>query len=308
MKPRKIILLAVDAVLLVVCIVQFVLSKKDSVKTFTITDSATQILIEKADGDINLVKEDDNWFIGDKKYPANQSSVDVLLNAVSSIRALDRMGSASNENVMAKYDLNEGKNITVTIKKDDKTLRVLKIGKESSTGTQSYITVDGGSDVYLISSNLHNTFSKSVDDLRSRNVFTLDKNSISGVSVIEPDSSTWTVRRSGEGENLAWSLSGTDVEEKEIDGAATTDWFNTLATLSTSKWYDAGEVSGTKERTIKIFSGSKTVTVELYAISGTSGDSNNAAYYAVCSETPYPFEVPSYSVPKFQKKLIDIYK
>ena len=288
MKPRKIILLTADVILLVVCIVQFILSKKDNVKTFTITDDVTQILIEKADGDINLVKGNDGWLIGDKKYPANQGSVDVLLNAASSVRALDRMGSASNENILAKYELSDGKNITVTIKNADKTLRMLKIGKESSTGTQSYITVDGGSDVYLISSNLHSIFSKSVDDLRSKNIFTLDKNSISGVSVIEPDESTWTVRRSGEGENLAWTLSGTDVEEKEVDGAATTDWFNTLATLSTTKWYDIGEVSGTKERTLKIFSGSKTVTVDLYSI-----EAEKPTYYAICSETPYPFEIPS---------------
>ncbi|MCR5765245.1 MAG: DUF4340 domain-containing protein [Treponema sp.] len=303
MKARKIVLLTADVILLVVCIVQFILSKKDNVKTFTITDNATEILIEKADGDINLVKENDNWFIGDKKYPANQSSVDVLLDAASSVRALDRMGSASNENVIAKYELGEGKNITVTVKNGDKTLRVLKIGKESSTGTQSYITVDGGSDVYLISSNLRSSFSKSVDDLRSKNIFTLDKNSISGVSVVEPDESTWTVRRSGEGENLAWTLSGTDVEEKEVDGAATTDWFNTLATLSTTKWYDIGEVSGSKERTLKIFSGNKTVTVDLYSI-----EAEKPTYYAICSETPYPFEIPSYSVQKFQKKLVDVLK
>lgn len=305
MKTRKIILIAADVILLAVCIVQGILNSKDNAKTFVFTDEPDEIVIEKADESFAITKIDGNWFIGEEKYPANNGAVEVLAEAASSIRTLDKMGKLSNETIAARYELSEGKKITVTVKKDGKLLRTLAIGKESSTGTQGYASIDNGDDVYLTASSLKSTFDKSIEDLRNRTVYQFDKNDINQVSVAYTDGEFFSVGRTGDAENLVWTLSGA---EGDVDAKAATDWFNSLATLSTTKWHGRNEeLGGELESQMKIYFGSKLVTVDVYVILAEE-ENEKDFYYANCSETPYTFEIPSYSVQKFQKSVEDITK
>lgn len=303
MKVRKIVLLAADLILLAVCIVQGILSVKDNAKTFEVTETPDEILIDRADGSFAITKTDDNWYIGEQKFPANNGSVEVMIDAASSIRTLDKMGKASNDAVAGRYDLSADKKITVTLKKEGKILRTIGVGKESSTGTQGYVTIDDGDDVYLTASNLKNSFNKTVDDLRNKTVLQLDKNSITAVTMIDDEGNTWTLSRSGSGESLSWSISGVEID---VDPSAATEWFNSLATLNAAKWYGSTNIyGGEKAESVRITVGSKTVSLDLYYIEAETEEDRDV-YYAKCSESPYFFEVPSYSVAKFQKTPEDL--
>ena len=305
MKGRKIFLIAADVVLLAVCIFQWIAAAKDNVKTFEFKEDADELTVEGSFGSYTLSKQGDEWFIGEKKFPANAGSVDVMVSAVESIRALDKMGRASNETVSARYDLTDSKAIKVTVKAQGKVVRSLNIGKESSTGTQCYVTVDGGDDIYLIASNLMNTFNKTVDDLRSKTVYQVESETITSIAVSDADSDNWTVSRFGNGEDVVWSVSGVNVE---VDSDKAADWFKNMSSLVTTKWYDENyKGGGEKLSSFRISTISKTISVDVYRVPAENADAKDS-YYAKCSESPYYFEVPSYSVQKFQKTASDIAK
>ena len=305
MKTRKIILIAADVLLLAVCIFQWISAAKDNVKTFDFKEEPDELIIEKADGNYTLTKQGDSWVIGDKKFPANEGSIDSMVSSVKEIRALDKMGKITNEVISARYDLTETKGIKVTVNAAGKTVRKVTIGKETSTGTQCYVTIDDGDEVYLVADNLYYTFNKTVDDLRSKTVYQVNKEVISSVSTTDKEGNTWTVSCSGSAEDLNWSISGADVE---VDAGAADAWFKSLATLTTTKWYDEGDrLAGERDNSLKIIAGNKTVTLDLFRIPA-AGEGEKDSYYAKCNESPYYFEVPSYAVQKFQKTAADIAK
>ena len=67
MKTRKLVLIIADVLLLAVCIIQFAVSARDTTKYFTFKDEPDSLEIVTPGEKISLVKDGDNWVIGDKK-------------------------------------------------------------------------------------------------------------------------------------------------------------------------------------------------------------------------------------------------
>lgn len=299
MKPRKIILLIACAALLGVCIMQGVLKNSGKTKTYSINEEPDKLVIKTPAETIVLEKAGTEWLVGEKKYTANQNSVENIISAVSSIRILDKVASASNENIISQYELNEGKATVVEISKDEKILRTITVGKDSTAGSQSYITVDGGKEIYLATGNLSGVLDTTVDYLRTRSVYLIDKNAIESVTINSVESDSFSITRTGFGENLVWSINQPDVVVK-ADAAA--EWFNSLAAISTPQWHDDFDLTGKKICDVEIIAGDKIITLSL----SESEDEENPVFFGTCSETPYQFELASYSMQKFEKTLQDL--
>ena len=78
-------------------------------------------------------------------------------------------------------------------------------------------------------------------------------------------------------------------------------------TENTTKWLDSKEkFNGAKYGTMRIFYDNKTISMDIFEIPAV-GDAK-PVHYAYCSETPYPFELPSYSISKFKKVPEDLAK
>lgn len=303
MKARKIVLLALDAVLLVILIFQLIFKSSDKTKTLEILDEPNEILISTTTESFSLIKEDDKWFVGEKKYPANESYVVSAVNAVKSIKLLDKVGTASSDSTLLRYELDDDKKISVEVKSNGKVVRTLIIGKDSSTGSQNYVMVDNSKDIYLATGNLRNEFDKTVNYFRSRIVLSLDANEISSVELSNENENSWILNRIGSGDDVAWNCS---VEDVEVDSEKATEWFNSLDSITTPNWYD-DEPYGEKIISAKITAAFKTITVDIFAFPITEEDKTQK-YWAKCSETPYAFEMASYTVQKFQKTTEDISK
>lgn len=297
MTKRKLILIIADALLLAVFIIQCILHAGDSAKMFELKDAPTAITITGEKGNIELVKENGIWVIGDKKYAANESSVDELIETLSNIRALDKVGTAS-EAQLNRYELTDGKKITVTAKKDGKEIRKLEIGKDATATSQGYITVDGGKDIYLASGSLKQAFNKSVDELRSKVLWNLDKAEITSVSFEPVNGATWTLSRMGSADDVVWNLSGADVD---VDADKATTYFESLSNISVPVWHAEGEsLGGNKIFTAKVVSAFKTLSVDVYEVPAAT-EEDKPLYWGTSSETPYTFELAAYTVNKFRK-------
>lgn len=164
MKTRKLILIIADAVLLGVLIINLIISSKSSIKNFEIKEGFNSILISKADGEISLTKDGEEWFVGNEKLPAENYSVENIVDAVSSIKVLDKVASLS-EYTKETYEFTDNNAITVLVKNDDKVLRKIVLGKKSTVYSQTFITLDDKNDIYLSTGSLRSKFEISEKDL-----------------------------------------------------------------------------------------------------------------------------------------------
>ncbi len=308
MKTRKLVLIIADVVLLAVCIIQLALSARDTTKYFTLKDKPDSLEFVTPMETFSVYKDGEEWFVSDKKYPASQSMVDSYIDAISNIRALDKVGNISSGNNAEKYELADGKTITVTAKLGDKVLRTITIGKTAVSSSQCYATIDGGKDIYLVSGGINDTLDTSIAAARTTIVLNLDSPDITNVAITDYASGkNWAVSRMGTGEDLAWNVSGAE-EGYEIDTGAAANWLNSFASLSTRDWYDDSEVlEGTKTVTAKITCAYKDITVEFFAIP-KNNENDLQQYYGTCSETPYRFKVNESSVKQYLKSLDELSK
>ena len=310
MKTRKLVLIIADLLLLAVGILQLILGARDTTKYFTFKDDPDSLEIVTPAETISLYKEGDDWVIGSKKYPASLSMVDSYLDAISSIRALDKVGSTSNEAVAERYELVDGKKTVVTAKLGDKVLRTIEIGKTAVSTTQCYATIDGGKDIYLVSGGINDIFDTSVAAARTTIVLNLDASEITNVSITDwLEDKSWSVSRMGSGDDIVWNVSGDGAEDGyEIDSGKSANWIGSLATLSTREWYDDNEaLEGTKAISAKLTYNYKDISLDLYALPKVN-ENDLQQYYGVCSETPYRFKVVDSAAQLYLKTLDELAK
>jgi hypothetical protein len=299
MTRRKIVLLSACGALLCIYILQLVFASKNTVKTVKLDSDPDTVLIERNGTSVTLAKNGSAWTVGDKKYPANESTADAIVNAIKTISVLDTTGRAGTDSADERYELGRDKAITVTASAAGKTLRTVTIGKKSSTGSQTYVLIDGGKEIRLVSGNLQDTFGKSADDLRSKIVYKEDKDALTKI-VIASGSSALSVAKTGN--PAVWGAAdGTPA----VDAEKTASWADSLYSVSCASWLDDSFVLPEKPESVTtLTAGSKTVTLNVYK----TGKDDNVKYYGTCSETPYRFELSSYAAGKYIKTAADFKK
>ncbi len=305
MKTRKLVLIVADVVLLAVCLVQFILSARDTTKYFTFKDEPDSLEIVTPQETISLYKEGEDWFIGEKKYPASMSMVDSYISAIKNIRALDKVGSIANGNNVERYELTDSKKTIVTAKLGDKVLRTIEIGKTAVSSSQCYMTVDGGKDIYLVSGGVNDTFDTSVAAARTTIVLNLNSDEISGVSITDAEDKTWSLSRMGDGDDVVWNVSGGEIE---LDEGKANVWLTSFASLSTRDWYAEDAVlEGTRAVSARITYNLKDIKLDFFALP-KNNEKDLQQYYGTCSETPYRFKVDEKTVKQYLKPLEELAK
>lgn len=305
MKTRKLVLIVADVVLLAVCLVQFILSARDTTKYFTFKDEPDSLEIVTPQETISLYKEGEDWFIGEKKYPASMSMVDSYISAIKNIRALDKVGSIANGNNVERYELTDSKKTIVTAKLGDKVLRTIEIGKTAVSSSQCYMTVDGGKDIYLVSGGVNDTFDTSVAAARTTIVLNLNSDEITGVSITDAEDKTWSLSRMGNGDDVVWNVSGGEIE---LDEGKANVWLTSFASLSTRDWYAEDAVlEGTRAVSARITYNLKDIKLEFFALP-KNNEKDLQQYYGTCSETPYRFKVDEKTVKQYLKPLEELAK
>ncbi|MGI5107683.1 DUF4340 domain-containing protein [Treponema socranskii] len=297
MSKRKIILLTACVLLLGIYIAQLASSLRSSVKNKTLGADPDKLTIENASAVIELAKSDDGWTVGERRYKADTNTVDALVNAVKNIRILDTVAQAGSDAVDERYEIDKTNVIVVKAYKGNELVRTLTIGKTSSTGSQSYVTLDGKKDIYLVSGTLRDTFKKDVAALRSKSVYAVDTSDLTAVSE-SMGSTVLSIVKSGD--PAAWTGSEGAVS---VDAEKAASWAASLATLNADSWLDDDFVlPAASESVTVITAGGNAITVSVYK----EGDGDEAKYYGTCSETPYKFSLSRYSAGKYLKTAADI--
>ena len=297
MSKRKIILLTACVLLLGIYIAQLASSLRSSVKNKTLGADPDKLTIENASAVIELAKSDDGWTVGERRYKADTNGADGLVNAVKNIRVLDTVAQAGSDAVDERYEIDKANAIVVKAYKGNELVRTLTIGKASSTGSQSYVTLDGKKDIYLVSGTLRDTFKKDVTALRSKSVYAVDSSGLTAVSE-SMGSTVLSIVKSGD--PATWTATG---GAANVDAEKAVSWAASLTRLNADSWLDDDFVlPPVSESVTVITAGGKAITVSVYK----EGDGEEAKYYGTCSETPYKFALSRYSAGKYLKTAADI--
>ena len=230
-----------------------------------------------------------------------------MISYAQNIKALDKVASLSSAAPVTKYEFDEDNAIKVTFSAGDKVLRTFTLGKDATTGIQCYATVNGTNDIYLVDGDYRNIFDKTVDQVRSKTVYSVQSVDISSVSVTRPSEETWAVSRTGDAENLVWNISGANIT---LDAQKSADWLNSFNALTTTKWHGkTDDIGGEPYIAVQIGTTSGVIIVETYIVPANPEDQGSSnLYYAKCNKSPYWFEIPSYNMSKFQKTPEDLQK
>ena len=117
MKLRKKLLLAGCGILFVIALFQCVASSNNSIKTLKLEKDFNTIEIQNLTGKIVINKQaDGKWTVSEKQYDVNEAEFDSILEALQNIQLLEKVATANSDLAKEKYDLAEGKVITVLVK------------------------------------------------------------------------------------------------------------------------------------------------------------------------------------------------
>ena len=245
---RKLILCILILLFAGIYALQLVFTGKSKQETLTLKESPDSLLITSpANGQIKLQKENDSWFIGEQKYPADSDVVQRLLDSIVNMKTLGT-ASSSSQDEESRYGLVQGQAVEVEAYLENKLLRKIKIGKSTATGGQTYIQLDSKPQVYLLGESLDGLFTKSVDELRNKAVYDLGQGNIISVN-LDDGSSELSLEKdfsavdSSDGETesgVNWKLlsSNSGVKQESLDKDKITAWVNGLAFLRVSKWME----------------------------------------------------------------------
>lgn len=303
MNTRKTILLSAIAVLLCVYALQLISAKKSSIKNITLKNEPAVYTIQNSSGEVVLTKETINgeatWITGSQKYKATQIYADNIKDNVMDIKVLDTVSHSDSEAALERYELGDGAISVTATDNNGKVLRKMFIGKESTTGSQTYVKLDSGKDILLVSGSLKEIFGKSVEELRSKDIFRFEGKEVSKVSV-DGAAGKWSVEAKDlSAEKPEWNITG--ISEK-LDDTKVTNWVNSLPYLSVENWGNTDKVPDVKPTTVVLSKADKTVEISVYPVK----DGENIQYFGTCSETPYTFTLSKYMAEKFLKTPEDL--
>jgi len=326
---RKVILLSLIGVFLCIYILQLVFTGKSKIQNMTLDATPDAMLVVKgsdtanASNSIRFAYENSTWVVGEKKYPADSTAAVKMAESLKSIKLLGvitRNPGAAAE----KYGLDGSSKLVVTAFKDGKSVRTVTVGKDTTSGGQSYVQIDGKDTVYLADGALHSTFGIDLDGARSKEVYTVNADEISSVRV-QKQKGAFTVQKivpkadlaaatkkddAGKAEAPApvqkkWELSQNAVDSgKEADDEKIDSWVKSLASLKVNSWAaDSAAVPfGEPEATVTVVANGKEYTVKVYKTS------DQDTFICSSSSTPYLFNVSNYVAEKYTKSLADIEK
>jgi hypothetical protein len=273
---------------------------------------------------IVLNKKEKEWAVGEKKYPADESKINNIIDTIAGLSLSEMVSESQN---YRPYELDEKNKIAVKAYKDDDILREFEIGKQASTYSHTFVKIAGDDKVYHAEKSFRGYFDREIDDLRDKTVLTFDKNEISEIQVIsegreyqfskrvtvkepEPpedkDKSKEEIPPAEPEEKIQWlTADGKEGEKTKLDS-----FINQLSDLRCDKYLEDKELKDFEDKNpvLKLtLKGSKNYTLSLFEKLG-EGDEDKDKFPALSSENAYPFLLSGYKGDNFIRDAKELLK
>jgi hypothetical protein len=144
-------------------------------------DSSTvdKIEIRSATGTTMVEKQEGTWFVTSPiHFRADSNAVVAILSQGKRIELKDLVSSNPEKQRVFQVD---STGLLIRISEKDMSRAAFRVGKTSSSFTETYVRRENSTEVYLANGFLSGTFNRQLKDLRDRTVFRVDVNSIKEV-------------------------------------------------------------------------------------------------------------------------------
>jgi hypothetical protein len=140
----------------------------------------SRIDIKSVNGTVTLNRKAADWFVGEKNFPADPAKIPPMLSAIAELRLTALVSTAKS---YERYDLGEGKKISVTAFVGEKEVRRFDIGKVADTYQHTFVMLPGDPNVYHALKNFRSTFEEKADALRNMKVMAVTPENIKEITV-----------------------------------------------------------------------------------------------------------------------------
>ncbi len=158
------ILAAVAAALFVICVAQFFIGLKSPQKTFKAKGEPDYISVENSGNTIVLQRNGSDWFCGAQKL--DKAKMDSLVKSISAVKTLNVASRSDSAATLERYGLDQA--IQIQAKMGARDFQKILVGKESVSGSQAYVKINGKKEIYLAQGNLRRDWTFSLDDLKEK--------------------------------------------------------------------------------------------------------------------------------------------
>ena len=262
-------------------------------------DEITRIDITGPSGTLALKRSDDAWLSQPEGYPLDKGKIDEMLEALSGIDVISLVSEAES---YVQYDLGNDKRVFVEASSVEKPLLKLDVGKAASTHRHTYIRLVDDTKVYQVSGNIRRTFDVEIWALRDKKVMTLDRSSITGLTIEAGGESLYLEKISKpvepvvEGQPQQGLTAWITADSTEADGAVVDGMLSRLTNLQSDGFpEDDQQVDMSEPAFTLTIHGSQDETLKIY------GESGEKMFLASSSQYEFPFMLAEWRLNQVRK-------
>ncbi len=314
------------AVVIAVLCAYLVLHKKNKthyttpdVPAVRINDIA-KIKIVKGKKDILLEKNDDNWLVTKKKYPADKIKVKAMLNVIAKLSLSDLISQGGD---LTRYELDPEHRIKIIAENDSgNILRKFFIGKTAPTFRHTFVTMNDDKDVYYANGNFRSDFDNDINDFRDKTVLSFKEDTIQQIKIekgknkkefflkksMTPENKIAAAKSAKNSDKTKNRLNTVNAESKTVkkweskdnsdfNVSDVKDLLSELADLTCSSYTDNDSKDAYKSKTplcVIHIRGKKNIGNKENMVISIYSKNKNGDYPGICSENRYPFILGSY--------------
>lgn len=202
-----------------------------------------------------------------------------------------------------------GSSTRVQVKKGDKTLADLHIGK--ATGGSTLVRPEGRDDVWQANGSIKFTFDRDTTAWRDKSIVSFDENDARSIEVVAKDGSRIVLEKpqakDGGTSDETWSVKETTVKVDPLDRAVPTGIINGLYSWKTNDFADNAkpEDTGLDKPDLKVTIGLKGAGGQPSASVLIGKKKGDDEYYVKAGDKPQVFLVKKYNLERIARRPID---
>jgi len=200
----------------------------------------TSLVLERKEGPLRFTRKDKQWVLTDKEYPADQASVDGMLDA---LKALKLSALVSEKQDLTRYELDDDHRVLIKGLKGEESVFEFTLGKTAPTQNHTFVMLKDDKNIYHAAGNLKSHFDKTVEDFRDKKVLEFKEASLKRIILEKEGKSKTLVLREEKKEEDKEKTAGTWASEDgtPIDHQAVSKLMSTLSFLKCQDYPDSPE-------------------------------------------------------------------
>lgn len=270
------------------------------------------VLDVRENAPLELVRKDEKWLVEPQGYPADDIKVKNMVNAVADLKLTALVSESKN---YERYDLTPESKITVTAYAGGNEVRKVDIGKAAPTFQHTFVLLAGNPNVYHARGQIGRTFDYTVDTIRDKSVFDLDRTLVSSITVQKGDATLSMNRKekpkepAADGQDAKPADTPPPAPEYEWQGAdgqvvdmgAVEQLMGAIARMDCDGYLadDAKQTLADPMFTISFKDDQREYTLSVYAANTDTAET----YPAAASTNAYAFELKKNRVDRIEKPL-----